>query len=90
MVAKNGYTIMRPLIFDFADDTEALRQDTEYMFGPEYLVCPITEDNAETWKVYLPNNRNGWTDYHDGMHYDGGQYITIQTHREYIPVFIRK
>ena len=88
-VAEEDYTIMRPLIFDFPDDPEALRQETEYMFGPTYLVCPITAEGVKEWKVYLPKNKKGWTDKYSNQHYEGGQYVTIPVTLDHIPVFIK-
>ena len=40
-ISSEGYTLMRPLVFDFADDPQALQQKYEYMFGPALLVSPI-------------------------------------------------
>ena len=88
-VAKEGYTLMRPLIFDFADDETALRQSCEYMFGPELLVSPVTEPGVKEWKTYLPKQKGGWTEIHTGKHYDGGQYVTTKVSKAYIPVFRR-
>jgi alpha-D-xyloside xylohydrolase len=88
-IADQGYTLMRPLVFDFADDPEALQQKYEYMFGPKYLISPVTEPNVKEWKTYLPKNKGGWTDYHTGVHYDGGQTITTPVTKAYIPVFIK-
>jgi alpha-D-xyloside xylohydrolase len=88
-VAKEGYTLMRPLVFDFADDPEALKQKHEYMFGPDLLVSPVTQPRVTEWRTYLPKNRGGWTERHTGRHYDGGQYVTTPVSKEYIPVFQR-
>ena len=88
-VAKEGYTLMRPLVFDFADDETALRQSCEYMFGPELLVSPVTEPGIKEWKTYLPKQKGGWTEIHTGKHYDGGQYVTTKVSKAYIPVFKR-
>ena len=88
-VAKEGYTLMRPLVFDFADDPEALKQKHEYMFGPDLLVSPVTQPHVTEWRTYLPKNRGGWTERHTGRHYDGGQYVTTPVSKEYIPVFQR-
>ena len=88
-IADQGYTLMRPLVFDFADDPEALQQKYEYMFGPKYLVSPVTEPNVKEWKTYLPRNKGGWTDCHTGIHYDGGQTVTTPVTKAYIPVFVR-
>ena len=88
-VAKEGYTLMRPLIFDFADDETALEQSYEYMFGPELLVSPVTEPGVTEWKTYLPKQKGGWTEIHTNKHFDGGQYVTTPVDKTYIPVFKR-
>ena len=88
-VSREGYTLMRPLIFDFADDETALRQSCEYMFGPELLVSPVTEPSVTEWRTYLPKQKGGWTEIHTGKHYDGGQYVTTEVSKAYIPVFKR-
>ena len=38
----NGYTMMRGLPMDFPDDLKARKLDDEFMFGPAFLVQPIT------------------------------------------------
>ena len=88
-VAKEGYTLMRPLVFDFADDETALRQSCEYMFGPELLVSPVTEPGVTEWRTYLPKQAGGWTEIHTNEHFDGGQYVTTKVNKAYIPVFKR-
>ena len=88
-VSREGYTLMRPLVFDFPDDEEALRQRAEYMFGPRYLVCPVTSDEAET-NVYLPRQEGGWKRLDNGQTYEGGGYVTVPNDLSFIPVFERK
>lgn len=41
-VTSEGYTIMRGLPFDFSSDTNALNIDDQFMFGPAFLVNPVT------------------------------------------------
>ncbi len=89
-IASEGYTLMRPLLFDFADDPVALQQKYEYMFGPKLLVSPVTEPGVTEWKTYLPKNRGGWDDYRTGRHYAGGQTVTTAVDKGHIPVFVRK
>ena len=89
-VTKEGYTIMRPLIFDFANDSEALQQKYEYMFGPSLLISPVTEPGVKEWKTYLPKNKEGWKDYRTGKHYAGGQTITTPIDKAHIPVFLKQ
>ena len=80
---------MRPLVFDFADDPEALKQKYEYMFGPSLLISPVTEPGGTQWRTYLPKNEKGWKDQRTGHHYEGGQYVTTEVTKAFIPVFVR-
>ena len=88
-IAFDGSTLMRPLVFDFADDGQALQQKYEYMFGPALLISPVTEPNVSGWQTYLPKTKGGWYDYHTGRHYDGGQTVTTTVTKARIPVFVR-
>ena len=88
-IAKEGYTLMRPLVFDFADDPVALQQKYEYMFGPSLLVSPITEPGVTEWTTYLPKCKEGWRDYRTGKTYSGGQTVTTAVDKKHIPVFVR-
>ena len=88
-VSQKGYTLMRPLVFDFADDPQALSQRYEYMFGPKLLISPVTEPGVTEWNTYLPKSDGGWQDYRTGRHYDGGQTVTTKVDKAHIPVFVR-
>ena len=88
-VSSEGYTLMRPLVFDFPDDAEALRQDSEFMFGPSYLVHPVTEAGVTSWRTYLPATEGGWRDYWTGETYEGGTYVDTAVDLTTIPVFVR-
>jgi len=89
-VTDESKTLMRPLIFDFPNDYQALSQDCEYMFGDELLVCPVLKEGVTSWNVYLPENENGWDDFFTGEHYSGGIYVDVPVSLETIPVFRRK
>ncbi len=88
-VATEGYTLMRPLVFDFTEDPIALQQKYEYMFGPCLLISPVTEPHVTEWKTYLPKSNGGWRDYHTGICYEGGQTVTTPVDKAHIPVFVR-
>ena len=88
-IAKEGYTLMRPLVFDFADDPVALQQQYEYMFGPSLLISPVTEPGVTEWTTYLPRCKDGWRDYRTGQYYEGGQTITTSVDKAHIPVFVK-
>ncbi len=80
---------MRPLVFDFPEDPEALRQDDTFMFGPTYLVHPVTAPGVTTWRTYLPASEGGWRDYWTGETYEGGTYVNVSVDLSSIPVFVR-
>ena len=88
-VTYEGSTLMRALVFDFAGDSEALKQDNEYMFGQSLLVCPVTEGGVSQWPVYLPENEGGWYDFRNGKKYEGGKYADVPVDIESIPVFVK-
>ena len=86
-VSTEGYTLMRPLVFDFADDPVALQQKYEYMFGPRLLINPVTEAGVTTWKTYLPKTKGLWKNRHTGETYKGGQFVNTPIDKAHIPVF---
>jgi alpha-D-xyloside xylohydrolase len=49
-VTRNHYTMMRGLPMDFLEDTATYGIDNEYMFGPAFLVAPVTSE------LYYPRN----------------------------------
>ncbi len=88
-ITYKGSTLMRPLVFDFSDDDEALKQSTEYMFGKSLLVSPIWEKGVKKAKVYLPKNSSGWYDIKTNQYYSGAQYVDVPVVKSHIPVFAR-
>jgi Alpha-glucosidases, family 31 of glycosyl hydrolases len=61
-VTQDGSTLMRPLVMDFPGDAKARELTDEYMFGPAFLVNPVTEYKARSRQVYLPAG-NDWYDF---------------------------
>jgi alpha-D-xyloside xylohydrolase len=49
-----GAPFMRALFMDFPNDASVANMGDEYMFGPAFLVAPVTEQGRETRQVYLP------------------------------------
>jgi alpha-D-xyloside xylohydrolase len=81
-------TIMRALAMDFPDDPNVRDMGEEYMFGPAFLVAPVTEFRARTREVYLPAG-TPWYNFHTGRAYEGGQTITADAPLTRIPLFVR-
>ncbi|MBO5461346.1 MAG: glycoside hydrolase family 31 protein [Ruminococcus sp.] len=95
----DDYTILRSLIFDFADDAEARKIENQFMFGPSLLICAVTEpmyyeaknkeiSRDKKWNCYLPAGC-GWYDYWTNQYYDGGQYVTVDAPIDRIPIFVK-
>ena len=86
---SKGSTLMRPLVMDFATDSTALCQQTEFMFGPSLMVCPIIEPKCKSTSVYLPETEGGWYNFATGEWLAGGQQTTVAVSLEAIPVFAK-
>jgi alpha-D-xyloside xylohydrolase len=87
-ISQNGSTLMRPLVMDFKEDTAALNQPFQYMFGKALLVAPITEPNISEWEVYLPKP-SSWYDFWTGKRFAGGQKIKTSAPLNMIPLFVK-
>jgi len=87
LASIDGTPVMRPLLFDF-DDEVLITIDDEYMFGPDLLVAPVTEINSRSRKVYLPGTCT-WKDAWTGQTHLGGEWITVETPLDQIPLFLR-
>jgi alpha-D-xyloside xylohydrolase len=87
-VTFNGFTIMRGLPFDFKNDPKVYSITDQFMFGHEFLVCPVTEAGATSRSVYLPEGCR-WFDFWTGKMYNGGQEITADAPIEKIPLFVK-
>jgi alpha-D-xyloside xylohydrolase len=87
-VTSEGYTILRALPLDFRADANVLTISDEYMFGPAFLVAPVTEPQATSRKVYLPAGTS-WMDFWTGERFDGGKIVDANAPLERIPLFVR-
>jgi alpha-D-xyloside xylohydrolase len=84
---RNG-TIMRGLIMDFPADPRVRRIGTQYLFGPSFLVTPVTEYGARTTRLYLPAGAR-WFDFYTGAVEDGGREIDAAAPLDRMPLFVR-
>jgi len=84
---SEGYTTMRPLVMDFRSDALAQNIGDQFMFGPAFLVNPVTEPAATTRPVYLPGAK--WYDFWTGSVIEGGRTINAITPLERMPLYVR-
>ena len=84
---SESYTPMRPLVMDFRSDPRADDIGDQFMYGPAFLVNPVTEPASTSRQIYLPNTK--WYDFWIGSKVAGGRMITSATPLEFIPVYVR-
>jgi alpha-D-xyloside xylohydrolase len=80
-VTHEGYTIMRPLVMDFRADPKAKLVSDEFMYGPSFLVAPVTEPDpniAAAKTVPIPSanltDKNGASGALTGSYYVGQNF----------------
>lgn len=83
-----GYSMARPLAFDFPNDKSVYDIKDQYMFG-DIMACPVTSPGATDREVYLPETDGGWIDFWTGNRIDGGQKITAAAPIDRLPLFVR-
>ena len=84
---NESYTPMRPLVMDFRADARAADIGDEFMFGPAFLVNPVTEPGATTRQIYLPDTK--WYDFWTGAQTAGGKTIIANAPMDLLPLYIR-
>jgi alpha-D-xyloside xylohydrolase len=88
-VTQRASTPMRALVMDFRTDPQARDVRDEYMFGPAFLVNPVTVYKARSRDVYLPPTSGGWYDFWTGRVEAGGRHVDAAAPFERLPVFVR-
>ena len=58
------------------------------MFGPAFLVSPVTEPQATSRTVYLPAGAK-WVDFWTGETLAGGQTVTANAPANILPLYVR-
>lgn len=85
---RTGAPFMRGLFMDFPNDPNVANLGDQYMFGPAFLVAPVTEQGATSRKVYLPAGSE-WYDYWTDQKLQGGQWVDAQAPIDRIPLYVR-
>ncbi len=85
---ETGAPYMRALFMDFPNDPKVASLTDEFMFGPDFLVAPVTHQGETRRKVYLPAGSD-WYDYWTNEEYHGGQAILANAPIGIIPLFVR-
>jgi len=95
-VTNEGYTILRSLAFDFRNDPGIVNIPDQFMFGPAFLVNPVTfpmysaekPGNVRTRQVYLPAGTT-WYDFWTGETFKGGEKLAARAPLSTIPIYVK-
>jgi alpha-D-xyloside xylohydrolase len=85
---ETGAPFMRALFMDFPKAANVMNIGDEYMFGPAFLVAPVTEQGATHRKVYLPAGCD-WYNYWTNERVKGGQTVDVSAPIDTLPLFVR-
>jgi len=87
-VTNDDYTMQRGLPMDWPTDLRVRDIGDEFMFGPAFLVAPVTEPGATSREVYLPQ-APAWYDFWSGKRLDASQTIQAPAPLDRIPLYVR-
>jgi alpha-D-xyloside xylohydrolase len=59
-VSKNDDSFMRPLMMDFKHDKNTWNMSDEYMYGHNFLVCPVGHPLYTEERIIKTNELTGW------------------------------
>ena len=73
---------------DFPGDPKTADIPDEYMYGPAFLVAPVTEQGATHRTVYLPAGCD-WYNFWTNERLHGGETIVADAPIDTLPLFVR-
>lgn len=87
MTTNDDYTPMRHLVFDFREDPMVKNIGDQYMYGPAFMVSPVTAAGVTSRQVYFPSGM--WYDFWTGSILNGGITNNVSAPLSKIPLHIR-
>jgi alpha-D-xyloside xylohydrolase len=79
--------------YEFPADDEcwSVESESQFMFGPDWLVAPVLAANASSRSVYLPwlPGNEAWLHHYSQQYHDGGQRLDIAVTLADFPLFQR-
>lgn len=83
-----GHPIIMPTFYEF-DDLECLEDNDCFLLGPDLLVAPVVNPDAELLSVYLPRSKDHWIEFEKSKTYNGGQFHSLPVSLGSLPIFVR-
>jgi alpha-glucosidase (family GH31 glycosyl hydrolase) len=82
-----GLPLMRPMVLHYPDDPRVWEMGSQYLWGENLLVAPVTREGATSWPVYLPAGT--WHDFWTHQRYEGGRAVQVDAPLERMPLLVR-
>jgi oligosaccharide 4-alpha-D-glucosyltransferase len=89
--SRTGMPMMRPVLFEDPDNDMLPTSGvaSTYLWGPDFLVAPVTEPDAARKDVVFPRKGSVWFDFYTDEPHRGGIIETVATRPDRIPTFVR-
>lgn len=84
-----GEPILRPLFLDHPDDPNCRTAEFDFLLGKDLLVATVVEAGADTRRVTLPANADGWWSFDGSTWHAGGEVLEVPVTDKTIPLFVR-
>lgn len=84
---QQGDPVMRPLFYHYPQQAESWQVEDQYLLGQDLLVAPVLHAGQRERRLWLPAG-DRWIS-RSGTQYQGGQWLTVATPLEVIPVLVR-
>ena len=88
-VTRDGVPTVRPLWWEFPDDPAAWGVDDQYLLGPDYLVAPVTAQNATSRAVVFPAGATWTSVWNASDTVVGGVTRVVAAPLAIIPAYVR-
>ncbi|MBN1945489.1 MAG: DUF5110 domain-containing protein [Bradymonadales bacterium] len=85
---ETGEPLLRPLIYEFPDDSRFERLQDQAMLGPFLLVAPVLEQSATERAIQLPEGR--WFERYSGALYQGPSNVSLPVTLAALPTYVRE
>jgi alpha-glucosidase len=87
---EKGYPVIRHMIMHYPEDNKVLNFPYQFMFGPEFLVAPVTEPGVTEKSVYLPKGTWVHLFSNKSYHCEKGKVVRISAPLGKPAVFYKK
>lgn len=90
---RTGIPIVRSIFFEFPDDKEAYKIETQFLVGDSLLVAPVVKREVEERRVYLPFGSGGeelkWENWWTGRVRRSGHHV-VSSPLDRMPIYLKE